>query len=67
MYVLQGNTFAGFTGSLAQSSRRAAHAFSSTGVLKQYRLLVWIVGGVVGLWIAWHVLGWFWPSGGAGV
>ncbi|KAF8532556.1 hypothetical protein JB92DRAFT_2802652 [Gautieria morchelliformis] len=62
-----GNTFTTFAGSLAQSSRRAAHAFGSTGSLKQYRLLVLIVGAVVGLWILWYFIGWVWLSSGANV
>ncbi|KAF8532288.1 hypothetical protein JB92DRAFT_2688987, partial [Gautieria morchelliformis] len=62
-----GNTFTTFAGSLAQSLRRAAHAFGSTGSLKQYHLLVLIIGAVVGLWILWHFIGWVWPSSGANV
>ncbi|KAF8526372.1 hypothetical protein JB92DRAFT_2700551 [Gautieria morchelliformis] len=60
-------TFTTFAGSLAQSSQRAAHAFGSTGSLKQYCLLVLIVGAVVGLRILWYFIGWVWPSSGANV
>lgn len=63
----KGNSFTGVAGSLAQSSRRAVHAFGSTGPLKQYRLLVWMVGIVVGLWLLWHLFGWIKPSSSANV
>ncbi|GJJ07303.1 hypothetical protein Clacol_001504 [Clathrus columnatus] len=54
------NIFNSFGTSLAQSSRRAASAFGPSGSLRQYRLMVLIIGSLVGLWVLYHVVQWVW-------
>ncbi|KAI0730978.1 hypothetical protein C8Q76DRAFT_717013 [Earliella scabrosa] len=57
------NAFSSFGASLAQSSRRAGQAFGITpGGVKQWRTIGYCAAAVIGLWILWHVFGWFWPS-----
>ncbi|EIW75533.1 hypothetical protein CONPUDRAFT_158988 [Coniophora puteana RWD-64-598 SS2] len=47
-----GNVFSSFGATLSQSSRRAGQAFGLTGHggVRQSRIILYIVGGVVGLW-----------------
>ena len=59
----QRDAFSSFGNSLAQSSRRAGQAFGLTpGGVKQWRTIGYCAAAVIGLWILWKILGWFWPS-----
>ncbi|EJF64428.1 hypothetical protein DICSQDRAFT_81699 [Dichomitus squalens LYAD-421 SS1] len=58
------DAFSSFGNSLAQTSRRAGQAFGLTpGGVKQLRTIGYCAAAVIGLWILWKILGWFWPSG----
>lgn len=61
-----GNAFSSLTGSLSHSSRRAAQAFglSTTGGVRQTRIVVYIVGGTLLLWVMWKTGGYWWSSAG---
>ncbi|TCD67385.1 hypothetical protein EIP91_012420 [Steccherinum ochraceum] len=55
------DTFSSFGSSLAESSRRAGQAFGiGKGGVKQWRMIGYIVCGMLGLWVVWRVLGMFW-------
>ncbi|KAE9398124.1 hypothetical protein BT96DRAFT_822342 [Gymnopus androsaceus JB14] len=58
-----GNTFNSFANSLAQTSRKAAHAFGLTsGGVKSWRVAIYVVGLFFTLWIMGKVW-WWWSSG----
>ncbi|KAG2121970.1 hypothetical protein DEU56DRAFT_833022 [Suillus clintonianus] len=59
-----GNAFSSFSTSLAQSSRRAAQAFglSGAGGIRQTRIIMYIVGCFLALWLVWKTTGIWWPS-----
>jgi len=57
-----GDRFSSFGSSLAASSQRAARALGLRGGVKQWRIIIYCVGGLVGFWIVWKILGWWWGS-----
>ncbi|TFK98146.1 hypothetical protein BDV98DRAFT_573566 [Pterulicium gracile] len=59
-----GNTFSSFGASLTQTSNRARQAFGlGPGSLKTSRIVLYIVGGFIGLWVVFKVWGWWsYPS-----
>lgn len=62
----QGNTFSSFSAQLSQSSRRAAQAFGLAGAggVRQTRIIMYIVGGFLALWLLWSTKGFWWGSSG---
>ncbi|KAH9851848.1 hypothetical protein C2E23DRAFT_869006 [Lenzites betulinus] len=57
------DAFSSFGASLAHSSQRASQAFGlGPGGVKQWRTIMYCVAGLVGLWLGWNILSWFWPS-----
>ncbi|EGN94467.1 hypothetical protein SERLA73DRAFT_188375 [Serpula lacrymans var. lacrymans S7.3] len=57
------NSFSSFGATLSQSSRRASQAFGlGPGGVKQTRIIFYIVGGVIGLWILYKLSGFWWSS-----
>ncbi|KAI6010407.1 hypothetical protein BKA83DRAFT_4402973 [Pisolithus microcarpus] len=63
------DTFSSLGASLSHSSRRVAHAFglSSTGGVRQTRIIAYVVGGFLALWITWTTRGFWWGSAQDGV
>lgn len=63
------DTFSSLGASLSHSSRRVAHAFglSSTGGVRQTRIITYVVGGFLLLWITWTTRGFWWGSAQDGV
>ncbi|KAI6096889.1 hypothetical protein EDD16DRAFT_1670829 [Pisolithus croceorrhizus] len=63
------DTFSSLSASLSHSSRRVAHAFglSSTGGVRQTRIIAYVVGGFLLLWMVWRVRGFWWGSAKDGV
>ncbi|EIN13029.1 hypothetical protein PUNSTDRAFT_61715 [Punctularia strigosozonata HHB-11173 SS5] len=57
-----GNSFTAFSSSLANSSRRAARAFGLEGGVKTYRIIIYCISFLIGFWVAWKILGWWWGS-----
>ncbi|TFK50369.1 hypothetical protein OE88DRAFT_1701053 [Heliocybe sulcata] len=55
-----GNAFTSFGSSLANSSRRAAHAFGLGGGVKQWRLILYCVACLFGLWFTWKIVRYWW-------
>ncbi|EPQ51253.1 hypothetical protein GLOTRDRAFT_118022 [Gloeophyllum trabeum ATCC 11539] len=54
------NAFSSFGSSLADSGRRAAHAFGlGSGGVKQWRLIFYCLVFLVGLWLTWKIV-WYW-------
>ncbi|KZS87880.1 hypothetical protein SISNIDRAFT_419053 [Sistotremastrum niveocremeum HHB9708] len=64
------NTFSNFTHSLSTTTTRFARAFglssATGGGTRQTRIILYVVLGIIGLWIGWKALGWFWWSSATG-
>ncbi|KAI0367614.1 hypothetical protein BV20DRAFT_1024223 [Pilatotrama ljubarskyi] len=57
------DAFSSFGSSLAQSSRRAGQAFGiGPGGVKQWRTIGYCAAALIGLWILWKIMSWFWVS-----
>ncbi|KAI6102542.1 hypothetical protein EV401DRAFT_2276098 [Pisolithus croceorrhizus] len=69
IFTKQNDTFSSLSASLSHSSRRVAHAFglSSTGGVRQTRIIAYVVGGFLLLWMVWRVRGFWWGSAKDGV
>ncbi|KAG2067712.1 hypothetical protein BDR04DRAFT_1129514 [Suillus decipiens] len=59
-----GNAFSSLSTSLSQSSRRAAQAFglSGAGGVRQTRIIMYIVGSFLALWVVWKMKDLWWAS-----
>ncbi|KIM33197.1 hypothetical protein M408DRAFT_325997 [Serendipita vermifera MAFF 305830] len=51
------NSFTSFAGSLANSTKHFTRAFGGT---KTWRIILYVCGGLVALWILWKLIGVFW-------
>ncbi|ORY30998.1 hypothetical protein BCR39DRAFT_527565 [Naematelia encephala] len=56
------NTFSSFTNSLFSTSRHHSRSIASNSTIRQYRMIAYIVGAVVVLWLILRV----WTHGGGG-
>ncbi|EJU03847.1 hypothetical protein DACRYDRAFT_64932 [Dacryopinax primogenitus] len=54
------NTFASFRTSLSQSANRAARALGLRSNISQFRMILYVVGAIVLLWVLWKIFAWFW-------
>ncbi|RXK34627.1 hypothetical protein M231_08117, partial [Tremella mesenterica] len=57
------NTFSRLTGSLFSTSRHHSRSVAATSTIRQYRMIAYIVGVVVLLWLILRL----WPSGGGSI
>ena len=66
MTIGQGNTFSSLSAQLSHSSRRAAQAFGLTGAggVRQTRVILYVVGGFLVLWLLWRTKAFWWGSTG---
>lgn len=53
------NSFTAFASSLSQSTRNFTRAFGGT---KTWRIMLYVCGGIIGLWILSKLFGMFWYS-----
>lgn len=51
------DSFTQFGASLAQSSRQFTRTFNGT---KSWRIILYVIGGLIGLWVLWKIVGMFW-------
>ncbi|KIM60120.1 hypothetical protein SCLCIDRAFT_16395 [Scleroderma citrinum Foug A] len=60
------DAFSSLSSSLSHSSRRAAQAFglSGPGGVRQMRIIMYTVSGILLLWVLWKLKGFWWPSSG---
>ncbi|KAG8221455.1 hypothetical protein J3R82DRAFT_1661, partial [Butyriboletus roseoflavus] len=61
-----GNAFSSISSQLSHSSRRAAQAFGFVGAggVRQTRIIMYVVGGFLALWLLWRTKGLWWGSSG---